>query len=40
MLGKLATNFSRWSAHRSNWNKQGCKTDSDKDQMASSRHYS
>jgi len=30
----------RWSAHRSNWNKQDCKTDSDKDQMALSRHYS
>ena len=24
----------RCSAHRSNWNKQDCKTDSDKDQMA------
>ena len=30
----------RWSAHCSNWNKQDCKTDSDKDQMALSRHYS
>ena len=30
----------RWSAHRTNWNKQDCKTDNDKDQMALSRHYS
>jgi len=29
-----------WSAHRSNWNKQDCKTDSDKDQLALSRHFS
>ena len=32
--------FKRWSAHRSNWNTQYCKTDSDKDQKALSRHYS
>ena len=30
----------RCSAHRNNWNKQDCTTDSDKDQMALSRHYS
>jgi len=40
-VGQTSNKFSkRWSAHRSNWNKQGCKTDSDKDQMALSRHYS
>jgi len=32
--------FKRWSAHRSTWNKQDYKTDSVKDQMALSRHYS
>jgi len=26
--------------HHSNWNKQDCKTDSDKDQMALLQHYS
>jgi len=40
MLVKLATNFPRLSAHRSNWDKQDYKTDRDKDQMALSRHYS
>jgi len=30
----------RWLAHRSNWNKQDCKTDSDKNQMTLSRHDS
>ena len=40
-IGQTSNKFSqRWSAHRSNWNKQDCKTDSDKDQMALSRHYS
>ena len=40
-VGQTSNKFSkRWSAHRSNWNKQYCKTDSDKDQMALSRHYS
>ena len=40
-VGQTSNKFSiRWSAHRSNWNEQDCKTDSDKDQMASSRHYS
>jgi len=40
-VGQTSNKFSkRWSAHRSNWNKQDCKTDSDKDQMALSRHYS
>ena len=40
-VGQTSNKFSkRWSAHRSNWNKQNCKTDSDKDQMALSRHYS
>ena len=40
-VGRTSNKFSkRWSAHRSNWNKQYCKTDSDKDQMALSRHYS
>ena len=39
--GQTSKKFSkRWSAHRSNWNKQDCKTDSGKDQMALSRHYS
>jgi len=34
-VGQTSSKFSkRWSAHRSNWNKQDCKTDSDKDQMA------
>jgi len=34
-VGETGNKFSkRWSAHRSNWNKQYCKTDSDKDQMA------
>ena len=34
-VGQTSNKFSkRWSAHRSNWNKQDCKTDSDKDQMA------
>ena len=34
-VGHTSNKFSkRWSAHRSNWNKQDCKTDSDKDQMA------
>ena len=33
-VGQTSNKFSkRWSAHRSNWNKQDCKTDSDKDQM-------
>jgi len=40
-VGQTSNKFSkRWSAHGSNWNKQDCKTDSDKDQMALSRHYS
>ena len=40
-VGQTSNKFSkRWSAHRSSWNKQDCKTDSDKDQMALSRHYS
>ena len=40
-VGQTSNKFSkRWSAHRSNWNKQDCKTDSDKDQMTLSRHYS
>jgi len=40
-VGQTSNKFSkRSSAHRSNWNKQDCKTDSDKDQMALSRHYS
>ena len=40
-VGQTSNKFSkRWSAHRSNWNKQDCKTDSEKDQMALSRHYS
>ena len=40
-VGQTSNKFSkRWSAHRSNWNKQYCKTDSDKDQMALSRHCS
>ena len=40
-VGQTSNKFSkRWSAHRSNWNKQDCKPDSDKDQMALSRHYS
>ena len=40
-VGQTSNKFSkRWSAHRSYWNKQDCKTDSDKDQMALSRHYS
>ena len=40
-FGQTSNKFSnRWSAHRSNWNKQDCKTDSDKNQMALSRHYS
>jgi len=40
-VGQTSNKFSkRWTAHRSNWNKQDCKTDSDKDQMALSRHYS
>jgi len=31
-VGQTSNKFSkRWSAHRSNWNKQDCKTDSDKD---------
>ena len=39
-VGQTSNKFSkRWSAYRSNWNKQYCKTDSDKDQMALSRHY-
>ena len=39
-VGQTSNKFSkRWSAHRSNWNKQDCKTDSDKNQMALSRHY-
>ena len=34
-VGQTSNKFSkRWSAHRSKWNKQDCKTDSDKDQMA------
>ena len=41
MLVKLATNFPKdGQRNRRNWNKQDCKTDSDKDQMALSRHYS
>ena len=40
-VGQTSKKFSkRCSAHRSNWNKQDCKTDGDKDQMALSRHYS
>jgi len=40
-VGQTSNKFSkRWSAHRSNRNKQDCKTDSFKDQMALSRHYS
>ena len=40
-VGQTSNKFSkRWSAHRSNWNKQDCKTDRDKGQMALSRHYS
>ena len=40
-VGQTSNKFSkRWSAHSSNWNKQNCKTDSDTDQMALSRHYS
>ena len=40
-VGQTSNKFSkRYSAHRSNWNKQDCKTDSDKDQMALSRQYS
>ena len=39
-VGQTCNKFSkRWSAHRSNWNKQNCKIDRDKDQMALSRHY-
>ena len=39
-IGQTSNKFSkRWSAHCSNWNKQYCKTDSDKDQMALSWHY-
>ena len=38
-VGQSSNKFSKlWSAHRSNWNKQDCKTDSD--QMALSQHYS
>ena len=38
-VGQTSNKFSeRWSAHRNNWNKQDCTTDSD--QMALSRHYS
>jgi len=40
-VGQTSNKFSkRWSGHCSNWNKQDCKTDSDKDQMALLRHYS
>ena len=40
-VDQICNKFSkRWSAHRSNWNKQDCKTDSGKDQMALSQHYS
>ena len=40
-VGQPSNKFSkRWSAHHNNWNKEDCKTDSDKDQMALSRHYS
>ena len=40
-VGQTSNKFSkRWSSHRSNWNKQYCKTDSVKDQMALSRHCS
>ena len=42
-VGQTSNKFSkRWSAHRNNchWNKQDCKTDSDKDQTALSRHFS
>ena len=40
-VGQTNNKFSkRCSAHRSNWNKQDCKTDSDQDQMALSLHYS
>jgi len=39
-VGQTSNKFSkRWSAHRSNWNKQDYKTDSDKDQMALLQHY-
>jgi len=44
-VGQTSNKFSKgWSAHRSNWNKQEGKTDSDKDQMAATlfrepRHY-
>ena len=44
-VGQTSNTFSKiWSAHRSNWNKQDCKTDSDKDQMVAAlfrepRHY-
>jgi len=37
---RVEIQWNRWSAHRSNWNKQYCKTDRAKDQMALSRHYS
>jgi len=40
-VGQTSNKFStRWSAHRSSWNIKDWKTDSDKDQMALSRHYS
>ena len=40
-VGQTSSKVSkRWSAYRSNWNKQDCKTDSDKEQMALSRHCS
>ena len=43
-VGQTSNKFSkRWSTHRSNWNKQDCKTDSDKDLVAAlfrePRHY-
>ena len=38
-VGQTSNKFSKiWSAQRSNWNKQDCKTDND--QMALSRHFS
>ena len=40
-FGQTSNKFSkRCSVHRSNWNKQDCKTDSDRGQMALRWHYS
>jgi len=40
-VGQTSNKLSkRWSVLCSNWNKQDCKTHSDKDQMALSQHYS